>query len=181
MKESLVMTLIGKDRYGLVESLAAIIEEHDGNWEESRLVQLAGEFAGLVHVHVPSERTAELENALAGLEGMSVVVARATDEPPSSTPSSTFTLEVVGQDHPGIVHRLSEAIAAQKINIEELETGVSSAPMSGEKLFRAKANLVASGDVRLEDLEARLEQLAADLMVDIRLAEPDRDPAGSLT
>ncbi|MFQ5349742.1 MAG: ACT domain-containing protein, partial [Thermoanaerobaculia bacterium] len=42
MQQTLVMTLIGRDRPGLVEALAAIIEEHGGNWEESRMVQLAG-------------------------------------------------------------------------------------------------------------------------------------------
>ena len=46
MKISMVMTLIGKDRPGLVESLSRTVEEHGGNWEESRMAHLAGQFAG---------------------------------------------------------------------------------------------------------------------------------------
>lgn len=172
MRESLVMTVIGKDRTGLVESLAEIIEDHGGNWEESRMVRLSGEFAGLVHVHVPRDRSAELEAALSALEGLSVVVTRASEEPRPPAGSHVLELDAVGQDHPGIVRRISEAIAALGINIEELETAVTSAPMSGEQLFHAQARLRAPTEMRLEEIEQSLERLAADLMVDIHLEEP---------
>ncbi len=178
-KQSLVMTVIGKDHPGLVESLSAIIEEHGGNWEESRMVHLAGQFAGLVHVHVPELRATGLETALGGLDGLSVVVARAPDEQTSAAdalrlaPSGTnlLELEVEGQDHPGIVHRVAEAVAAKGINVEELETELSAAPMTGQKMFRARARLRAPKSVSLEDLTEDLEDLAADLMVEVRAAE----------
>lgn len=172
MKISLVMTLIGKDRPGLVESLSAIIEAHGGNWEESRLARLAGEFAGLVHVHVPSERAVGLERALGELEGMSVMVARAPEEREAEAETHTLELEVMGQDHPGIVRRLAQTMAARGINIEELESEVTSAAMTGQTLFRATARLEAPTSVTVEELEQELERLAADLMVDLRLAEP---------
>lgn len=173
MKESLVMTVIGKDRTGLVESLAAIIEDHGGNWEESRMVQLAGEFAGLVHVDVPRESCEELEAALSRLEGLSIVVTRAAEEVPAPADTHLLELDLVGQDHPGIVHKISEAIAATGINIEELDTEVTSAPMSGEQLFHARAKLRAPMELGLEEIERSLERLAADLMVDIHLEEPE--------
>ncbi len=172
MKESMVMTVIGKDRPGLVESLSAIIEEHDGNWEESRMVQLAGEFAGLLHVHVPAPRAADLEAALGGLDRISVVVQRVPAEPSADDTTHFLQLEVVGQDHPGIVRRLAAAIAAREVNVEELETELESAPMSGEQLFRARARLRAPRSVGLDELAQDLEQLAADLMVELRLDEP---------
>ena len=171
MKVSLVMTVIGKDRPGLVEALSAIIEDHGGNWEESRMAQLAGQFAGLLHVHVPAERAGDLETALEGVEGMRVVVARAPEEVPFSD-THFLELEVHGQDHPGIVHQLSEALASKDISIEELESEVGSAPMTGQKMFQARARLRAPKSVGLEDLTDELEDLAADLMVEVRLEEP---------
>lgn len=168
MKDSLVMTLIGKDRPGLVESLAAVVEEHGGNWEESRMVQLSGEFAGLLRVEAPSNRVDGLLAALTELEDLSVTVEKA---PPAPEDAAThlLKLELVGQDHPGIVHSIAEALAKQRINIEELESRLVDAPMSGEPLFQASAVLHAPTSVALDVLQSELEQLAADLMVDIQL------------
>lgn len=171
MKESLVMTVIGTDRPGLVEALSAIIEAHGGNWEESRMTRLAGQFAGLVHVHAPAERAGDLERALGEVVGLRVVVARAPGEEPAGD-THVLELEVHGQDHPGIVHQLSEAIAAREISIEKLESEVSSAPMTGQKMFQARARLRAPKRVGLDDLTDALEAIAADLMVEVRLAEP---------
>jgi glycine cleavage system regulatory protein len=172
-KESLVMTLIGKDRPGLVASLSAIIDRHGGNWEESRMVELEGEFAGLLHVGVAADRAGELERALGEIEGMTVTVARAPAAEPSPEDTHLMTVEVIGQDHPGIVHHLSEAIAARGINIEELTSELKSAPMAGGTMFQATARLRAPKSVRLEDLQQDLEAIADDLMVDIDLEKPD--------
>ena len=172
MKQSLVMTVIGKDRPGLVESLSAIVKEHGGNWEESRMVHLAGEFAGLLRVHVPERHAGGLETALAGLEELSVVVARAPDDQPAPAATHLLELDVEGQDHPGIVHRVAATVAAKGINVEELETELGTAPMTGQKMFRAHAVLRAPKSVGLEDLTADLEDLADDLMVEVRAAEP---------
>ena len=171
MQQSLVMTLIGRDRPGLVETVSAIVEEHGGNWEESRMVQLAGEFAGLLRVQAPAAGLGELERALRGLEGVSVIVARALDEP--ELPDTRFLeLEVVGQDHRGIVHGLAATLAERGVNVEELETQVIDAPMSGEQLFQARARLRAPAALTIEELRSDLERLAADLIVEVRLEEP---------
>ena len=171
MQQSLVMTLIGRDRPGLVESVAAIVEQHGGNWEESRMVQLAGQFAGLLRVQSPAEGAGELERALRNIEGLSVIVARAAESPPPPD-THVLELEVVGQDHRGIVHGLAAALARNGVNVEELETEVVDAPMSGEQLFKARARLLAPAELSVEDLRENLERLAADLIVEVNLEEP---------
>lgn len=172
MSQSIVMTLIGKDRPGLVEAVSAVIEEHGGNWEESRMVQLAGEFAGLVHVSVPDAKATGLEAALRDLGGVAVVVSRTAPEEPLGGDTHFLKLEVVGQDHPGIVHRLSQEIASYKVNIEELDSELRSAPMSGETMFHATARLRAPKSLSLEELTATLEEIASDLMVELHLEDP---------
>jgi glycine cleavage system regulatory protein len=171
MRQSLVVTLIGHDRPGLVESVAAVVDEHGGNWEESRMVRLAGEFAGLLRVQAPAESANALEKALEDLDGVSVIVMRALDEP-AVADARFLDLEVVGQDHRGIVHGLTRSLAANGINVEELETEVVDAPMSGEQLFKAHARLRAPAALTVEGLRQELERLAADLIVDVRLEEP---------
>jgi len=60
MQLSLVMTIIGRDRPGLVDSVATRVAEHGGNWLESRMSRLGGHFAGILRVEIPSEQEPSL-------------------------------------------------------------------------------------------------------------------------
>lgn len=171
MKQSLVMTLIGRDRPGLVEAVAAIVDAAGGNWEESRMVQLDGQFAGLLRIAAPTEEMAGLEGALGAIEGLSVIVARAAGET-ARADTRSLDLEVVGQDHGGIVRGLAAVLAACGVNVEELETEVVDAPMSGERLFQARARLHAPETLTVDELRSRLERVAADLIVEVTLEGP---------
>ena len=136
MQTPLVMTVIGKDCTGLVESLARLVAEHDGNWLESRMCRLGGEFAGILRAQVPADRRAALEQALSKLSNLTIVIR--TDESIQSPGQSQFaSLEVVGHDQRGIVREITHTLAAQGVNVEELTTERTSAPMSGEPLFLA--------------------------------------------
>ena len=174
MRKSLVLTLLGPDRPGLVEAIAAVVAEHEGNWLESRMASLAGEFAGLLHVEVDESRAGDLESALASLgeQGLDLVVKVAA--PKDSTEGELFTLELVGQDRPGIVREISQALAGHGVNVEELESGRESAPMTGEILFRARALLRLPNGGSPAEVQSGLEAIGADLMVDIELQPLDR-------
>lgn len=169
--ESLVVTVIGKDRPGLVESVSAVVEEYGGSWVESRMSRLAGEFAGILRVSVPTTKADELARALEGLEagGLRVVVERGVEE--SSDEGRLVELELIGGDRPGIVHKISEALAARNVNVDELDTECEGAPWSGDTLFKARARLRAPKGLDLDQLREGLEAIASDLMVDITMGE----------
>lgn len=164
------MTIIGKDRTGLVESVARLVADHGGNWLESRMCRLGGEFAGILRVHVPDDRRAALEQALAQLSDLTVVV-QADESASAPAKRQLASLEVVGQDRPGIVREVSRALAAQGVNVEELATECISAPMSGEPLFQARAKLLLPAGVTVSGLRQSLEQAVAGLTVEVTLAE----------
>ena len=168
---SLTLTLIGPDRPGLVDALAMRIADAGGNWLESRMARLAGQFAGILMVEVPDPRAEGLIEALRALEeeGLHVAVKRGARETPA--PHHTFTLELVGHDRPGIVREIAHALAARSVNIEELETEVTPGSFSGEPLFRATARLSAPAQSSTEELRRALEELANELMVDLELEE----------
>jgi len=166
----LVMTVIGKDRTGLVESVARIVAEHGGNWLESRMCRLGGEFAGLLRVHVPSEGRAALEGALSKLGDLTVVVHSDESSRPAGKPQLA-SLEVVGHDRPGIVREITHALAARGVNVEELATECVSAPMSGESLFQARAKLLLPENVTVNELRQSLEQAVSGLTVEVTLEE----------
>jgi glycine cleavage system regulatory protein len=169
MQVPLIVTVVGKDRTGLVESVARLVADHGGNWLESRMCRLGGEFAGILRVHVPSKHRAELEQALSKLGGLSVVVH--ASEPATGAASPVLaTLEVIGPDRPGIVREITSALAVQGVNVEELSTECSSAPMSGEPLFQAWAKLRLPDGMTLAILNQSLQRAAAEIGVDFSIS-----------
>jgi glycine cleavage system regulatory protein len=168
----LVMTVLGRDRPGLVRSLAALVAEHDGNWLESRMSRLGGYFAGILRVEVPSEKEVSLVTALKRLEAQGLTVVVHPDQPKPVPASARLNqLEIVGQDRPGIVREISQALANHGVNVEELQTECASAAMSGETLFKARARLSLPASCNTAELRRELEQIGADLIVEISLVE----------
>ena len=173
---SVVVTLVGPDRPGLVNSLSEHVAACGGNWLESRMAHLAGQFAGIVLVTMPEPGTTALAGALAKLEteGFRVVVkegAAAAGAVPRPATDTLLHLEVVAQDRPGIIRDITAILARRGVNIEELSTHVLSGSFSGEVLFRAEARLRAPADTTIEALRTDVEHLGNELMVDIRPAE----------
>lgn len=164
------MTVIGRDRPGLVESVASIVAKHGGNWLESRMARLGGQFAGIVHVTVPSDQQQAFESELQqlGQDGLNIVV-KADSVSAGLAPQAVRQLEIVGQDRPGIVRQITQALAGFGVNVEELETECESAAMSGETLFKARARLSIPPSCDLSQLRQTLEKIAADLIVDVSL------------
>ena len=177
----LVLVLIGPDRPGLVEAVADYVAGHGGNWLESRLARLAGQFAGVLRIEVPADRVPALETALRELasQGLQVVVHGGT--PPSAEGRQNMELEVVGLDHPGIVRDIARVLARRGVNIEELTTDRQPAPHGGGLLFTARAHLHVPVTVGADRLREDLETIAHDLMVDLTLlptpvADDDQAP-----
>lgn len=168
---SLVMTILGLDRPGLVESLAETVNHFGANWLESRMAHLAGQFAGIVHVEVDPQQSEPLIAALRALDqrGLTVIVQQDASSSVGSLPFAPIAMELMGGDRPGIVHEVTRVLADRQVNVEEFQTECITAPMSGEKVFRATAQLRLPAGLTQEQLQTALEQIAHDLMVDIRL------------
>lgn len=170
---SLVLTIIGDDRPGLVDALAGVIASHDGNWEESRMAHLANKFAGILLVQVPDTRTDALIGALQKLQEASSlhITAESSSGDQTADRYRALQLQLVGQDHPGIVHNIAHALAQRDISIEELSSTTSSASMTGGELFEASMRLRVPNTLADEQLQAILEALSDELMVDVDLGE----------
>jgi len=184
MHQALVVTLVGPNRSGIVGRVADIVAAHEADWLESHMADLAGQFAGIVHVDVAPDRHDGLVSALNALasEGLTIAVADGRETVPSdggdATAGRTLTLELTGLDHPGIVRDIGAALAAQGIDVRSLETDRLSGSMSGEMMFFARAELALPADLTLDALEVALEDVSNGLMIDI--AEDDgRGDAGA--
>ena len=167
----IVVTLIGPDRPGLVEAVAAAVAAHGGNWLESRMAHLAGQFAGVLRVEVPAAQAPALQQALHALESNDLRVVIARSDTPPAAPVRAMEVTLLGLDRPGLVREISRLFATRRVNVEELVTDRYSAPMSGEPMFQARARVNLPADADMADLRGSLERLAGDLMVEIRVVE----------
>lgn len=171
--DHLVLTVIAKDQPGLVERVARCISEHGGNWLESRMSRMAGQFAGILRVDVPLDAHAGLLAALDALQAQGIRVQVAPGGAASETVRKAIRLELVGNDRPGIVRDITRLLSSHGVNLESLSTEVVPAPMSGELLFQAQALLGVPQSMTLDQLQTHLETLADDLMVELKLQAED--------
>ena len=168
MTVTAVLTVVARDRPGIVRSVAAAVAAEDGNWIDSSLARLGGEFAGIIRVDVARARLSSLEARLARLahEGVQVSV-RTTGR--SAPTGRRARLSLTSVDQPGIVHEISDVLARLGISIERFDSQVEPGSMSGAPLFVATADLVLPEELSLVTAQDAIEALAGDLMADLVL------------
>jgi glycine cleavage system regulatory protein len=172
MNTSLVLTVIGPDRPGLVSALSDTIAAGGGNWLDSRMASLAGQFAGILLVDVAAERVAELRAALERLEGQGLrMVVEQGPDAAIAVGGRMLKLELIGHDRPGIVRDISRTLAERQVSISDFHTARASASFSGEAMFKASAVLRLPPGLDERALQSALEALANELIVDLELAE----------
>ncbi len=172
---SLVVTLIGPDRPGMVSALSDAATAHGANWTDSLMANFAGQFAGIVQFDVPPAQCAALVAALHSLESpaMQLTVAQAAGTA-AAAPTRRLSLDLVGHDRPGIIQSISSQLASHGVSINTLTTHIASGAMSGEQMFQMNAQLTVPQALDVDTLQTALEGLANELMVDISF-----DSAGS--
>lgn len=168
--DSVVFTIIGDDRPGVVEQIATTVNQHDANWLGSRMSQLGGKFAGMIQASGAQDQLSTLTTALEALEGLTIVVQPAGEL--SRVASRRIVVTMLGLDRPGIVREVSMTLRAAGLNVLELTTDVSQAAMTGGLMFHGRAIVdAANGD--LVALAQRLDDASQALGVDIEIADED--------
>ena len=170
MQTTILVSVIGPDRPGLIDQLSSAIAAAPGNWEGSRMIRLSGQFSGMVQVVLAEEALPALHEALAALEsaGLRTSVHRADEETDAGEAGEALALEVVGQDRQGIVSAISGELARLGVNVVELATDCSQAPWSGERLFKTNARLLLPAALDADTVRGKIEAIAPDLMVEVK-------------
>lgn len=159
-----VISFLGEDKPGIVDTLATVISHNDGNWQTSSMRHLSGYFAGIVEVSVKDDNAESLAKQLKQIEGLNVQVAvtKAT-----GNTSKTIRLDLTANDRQGIVGEISAVIHKEGGNLVKLVSSQGSAAHSGQNIFKATANIAIRDEQHIEALVAALETIADDLIVDI--------------
>ncbi len=167
--QNLVITFSSPDRPGIVETITRAVVENGGNWEESRLARLCGDFAGIARIIAPTESVGKLTAQLQSLpiKDLHITVRVAQDSGVESGQLAKLTCH--GADHEGIVNRISAFLAAQNINVEEMESSIEPAPITGTPTFNMWCEIRLPGNLDASELAIKLAALGSELAVDINL------------
>ncbi|MGO1978548.1 glycine cleavage system protein R [Brachybacterium tyrofermentans] len=169
-----VLTAIGDDRPGLVAALAAAVDENGGNWVDSQLALLAGKFAGIVQVEVPEGNVGAFLEALPALaEEVGLDVEANVGAGGGSPTGESLRLHLLGQDRTGMVREVTSALTSQGATIDGLRSWTREAPEGGGMLFEAEAEVRLAAGADDDGIREALEQIAAELMVDLELDATD--------
>ena len=172
MRKQLLLSVSSDDKPGVVEKLSTAVQLCNGNWLESRLANLRGKFVGMIWVDLSEDHIEPLKSALRNLEQQGIQVS--IDDSLSSTSQEKQTLlnfSMLGPDRSGIIKELSLALSSKGINLEELETELSSAPYSGDPIFEARGQLSAQEATSINQLKERLIAVADELGMDLDLGD----------
>lgn len=165
--QSMVLTVIGKDRVGLINQISECVEDCGGNWLKSSFCHLAGQFAGFVEVQLSDQHLDELIRRCKQLDNLDVTLAPATTSETAS--ENPIKLTVTGNDRTGIVKQITSCLKRFDVNIQEMQTYCESAPNWGNLIFTADILVYCSPDIESMQLKEAIEQLADDLMVEVEL------------
>ena len=165
---SVILSVSGSDRPGLTEALAAAVLSAEGNWLESHLSRLGGLYVGSVLVALAAERIDDLSAAVRAVDasGLEVRITPALEAPASIAAGGALIFSLVGQDRPGIVRQVTAALSGLEVNIETFDTRVVAEPHSGAPLFHMDARLRLPPGLAAAAVQAGLEAISAEIMVD---------------
>lgn len=168
----LVLTIIGRDRAGVVAELADVVRFHEANWKRSELAEIAGTFAGVVIVDVDDDRVDELLTNLLILREQGLhITAQQIEEPAEAPEAQNVRLRFTGDDRPGIVHQISTTISEFGINILRLGTAVEASGADRGSTFEITTHLSVASGVDLDAAIEAIEQLSGDLGIELHVED----------
>lgn len=165
--KNLIITASGSDRSGIVSEISGVITTHGGNVEESRMSRMGSEFAIIMLISISIDMEESLLVALQSIKGLTIST-QYTDVKDVSD-ANKYQIDLIGADNEGIVKVLSEYLAKKSINIIELDTHITYAPISGTPLFNLKAIILLPENKNSEKIHTDLTHISQKLGVKITL------------
>ena len=171
-----ILTAIGADRPGLVDEVSQFIFERGGNLEDSRMVNLRGQFAMMVLIGGSDAVLSKVESELPRLTERTRLHAELRPATPPGAPGTPtavdampYRLRASAIDQSGLVHRLAHVLRDQGINIESMDTRLAAAPYTGAPVFEMELVVSVPRKTPLAQLRQQLGRLCDELNIDWQL------------
>ncbi len=164
------LTIIGRDRPGIVSQVAEILYKLGCNIADSSCSILGGQFSMILIISNPEINSKEdFGAAFAPLEEANLSVFIRTLKPDGEKrpdlAGELCMISVYGADQPGIVYRVAKELGDRKINITDLNT-----KLIGEEtrpVYVMMIEAVLPEGTEIETVEEWMSELKLQLKVDI--------------
>ena len=178
MSKRWIVTALGKDQPGIVAGVTKILYRLGCNLEDSAMTRLEGEFAIMLIFSTKAKTNeAQLRRTFAPLEkrlklAVHLKPLTATESRAPQKRGLQLLISVYGADKPGIVFRMSEALAKAGVNITDVHTHRSTG--RGPSLYLLLLEVELPARMTAAMLEQRLKTLGKSLGVEVSLRSSDR-------
>ena len=165
----LILNALGPDRPGIVGQFTGHLHAAGANVLDSRMVNLRGQFAIILLIEAESSALEKLRQSLPALAEKIGLRLTLTDAAPAAAPVKgiPFKLKTYSLDQPGIIHKISDLLREQGVNIEELSARQESAPFAGDPLFLMEMRLTLPAGASISTLRSKLNTLCDALNCDV--------------
>ena len=167
MNKNIILSVIGPDKPGIVSDISEMIKNHAGNIDKSRMVKLGDYFTIMVLISINDDHLTNLNKKLKNYSNYQILIHELSTISDKDDDIS-HTIHLNGIDNEGLVYKITNELAKLDINIEELETNISNAPMSGISLFSLVAK-VSHTKLDYNILKEKMNNLASELDVNISI------------
>jgi glycine cleavage system transcriptional repressor len=165
----LILNALGPDRPGIVGQFTGHLHAAGANILDSRMVNLRGQFAIILLIEAESASLEKLRQSLPALAEQIGLRLTLTDAAPAATPVKgiPFKLKTYSLDQPGIIHKISDLLREQGVNIEELSARQESAPFAGDPLFLMEMRLTLPAGASIQNIRSKVQSLCDTLNCDV--------------
>ncbi len=167
-----VLTAVGDDRPGLVDEVTLYITDRGGNLEDSRMVNLRGQFAMMLLVAGDELVMSRLQDGLGALRRSSRIHAelRPADLGPADRgPALPFRLNTWAMDHPGLMQSVAHLLGELGVNIESVDSALRPAPYTNAPLFEMELVISVPATTHVADLRESVARLCDEMNIDWQL------------
>jgi glycine cleavage system transcriptional repressor len=168
----MVLTAVGPDHPGLVDQVTRFVADCGGNLEDSRMVNLRGQFAMMMLVAGSDEVVQRLRDGLSELQtgaGVHAEVRIAAAGRPAVAPALPYKLATWAMDHPGLMQSVAHLLGELGVNIESADSSLRPAPYTNAPLFEMELVLAVPAAVHVAELREALGRLCDELNIDWHL------------
>ena len=168
MNMSIILSVIGPDKLGVVSDISEIVQNHLGNIEKSRMIRLGDLFTIMVLITMNKNNIKNLDNELTNYPDYQISIYK-LENTFKDIAEHTHTIHLNGLDSEGIVYKITNELAKLNINIEELETNIQNAPMSGLTLFSLTAKIIhpkLDYDILIQKMNTLSSELDVNIIVE---------------
>jgi glycine cleavage system transcriptional repressor len=137
------------------------------NLSDCSMSLLRNQFAMILLVDAPDELAPDRVEAALAIPARDLglgLTVREVSPAPAAHPSQPYVLSIYGADRPGIVYRLSAALAAQGVNITDLASH-----LVGEQIYAVLMEVDLPPDVDPSAIETSVRGIAGELGVDVTM------------